>query len=122
MTDGWRSEAECRGIDPRLFFDVERGDRYSPEARAACARCLVRDDCLTEALTDNQRHGLWGGLSPRQRRLLRQGETLTRVLRCDGCGHPFVWAVKKHTPPNACSVECRRLSRQKRQKRARVLA
>ncbi|HEV2256553.1 MAG TPA: WhiB family transcriptional regulator [Streptosporangiaceae bacterium] len=37
------------------------------EAKAICAGCQVRRDCLAFALRTHQVHGVWGGLSERER-------------------------------------------------------
>lgn len=67
--DHWTQRAACRGIDPNLFHP-ERGEATAP-AKAVCARCPVRHDCLVYALATIQQHGIWGGLSERERRPLR---------------------------------------------------
>lgn len=65
----WQRDAACRGSDPALFF-TERGESTA-EAKAICAGCPVRAECLEYALETDQRHGLWGGLSERGRRRIR---------------------------------------------------
>ena len=37
----------------------------------ACARCPVRQPCLVYALDEKIAHGIWGGLTERERRVLR---------------------------------------------------
>ena len=37
-------------------------------AKAVCRRCPVQIECLTDALAQGDRFGVWGGLSPRERR------------------------------------------------------
>src|SRR5207302_10723600 len=72
----WMLAAACRGR-PDLFFapdDSEtRSERRRREAAAksVCARCPVRIDCLTDAFTSDERFGIWGGLTERERRSLR---------------------------------------------------
>ena len=66
----WQMDANCRGLDPNLFFP-ERGGEYR-EAVAVCAECRVREECLEWALEHHEIHGIWGGLPERQRRLLRR--------------------------------------------------
>jgi WhiB family redox-sensing transcriptional regulator len=65
----WRDRAACRGADPDLFFP-ERGESADP-ARQVCARCPVRQPCLAYALDNGITHGVWGGLTERERRVLR---------------------------------------------------
>lgn len=56
-------------MDPKIFFP-ERGQPSEP-AKALCRECDVREDCLDHSFTFNERSGIWGGLSERQRRGLR---------------------------------------------------
>lgn len=67
VTPGWASQAACVGIDPRVFFTNNPGP-----AKRVCARCPVADDCLadvlaTESDTLTDRHGIRGGMTPRER-------------------------------------------------------
>jgi hypothetical protein len=66
----WRERAACRGQDPDLWYP-ERGADVSI-AKAICAGCPVRADCLAFALGNGEHHGIWGGLSERQRRRMRR--------------------------------------------------
>lgn len=91
----WQSRANCAGADPELFFP-ERGASLA-EARAVCAGCTVRTECLDYALAIGEKYGVWGGLSERERRRLRPKEAgvMTmlddyRVERCD-----YGWQVVK---------------------------
>ena len=60
-------EAKCRGVDPDLFYP-KRGDNYSvSQARLICNKCNIEDECLQYALDNNEKFGIWGGTSPRQR-------------------------------------------------------
>ena len=65
----WRELAACRGIDLEVFFP-ERGESAEP-ARQVCAACPVRRPCLDYAITNRITHGIWGGLTERERRALR---------------------------------------------------
>lgn len=64
----WMVHANCRGVDPELFFPV-RGASLA-EARAVCAGCVVRADCLEYGL--NEKTGVFGGKSERERRTIRK--------------------------------------------------
>lgn len=78
----WWSLAACQHADPDLFFPVS-GTRLSRAqlmgAKAVCAGCPVRPDCLRYALVAGPVQGVWGGLSENERRLLRQREAKARV-------------------------------------------
>lgn len=65
----WRQLAACCGVDLDVFFP-ERGQTAGP-ARQVCAACPVRQPCLEYALSNRITHGIWGGLTERERRPLR---------------------------------------------------
>jgi WhiB family redox-sensing transcriptional regulator len=72
MTD-WRHRAACRDKDPELFFpisDMGPGARQAAEAKAVCARCPVREQCLRYALDNGLDHGVFGGTTELERRKL----------------------------------------------------
>lgn len=62
--------ALCAETDPDAFFP-EKG-RTAPEAKAVCARCEIRDECRDWAISTGEPHGVWGELSERERRRLRE--------------------------------------------------
>jgi hypothetical protein len=64
-----RMDGICNTTDPDAFFP-EVGEPTAP-ARAVCAGCPVRVECLTWALLNDERHGVWGATSPPQRTRLR---------------------------------------------------
>lgn len=65
----WREHGACRGVDPNIFFP-ERGESCV-EAKAICAGCPVRGECLDYALDLGEKFGIWGGTSERERRRMR---------------------------------------------------
>jgi WhiB family redox-sensing transcriptional regulator len=68
----WREWAACRrpGVNPEWFFP-EKGGSARP-AKRICRQCPVRADCLDYAIGTGQQFGIWGGLSERERRRLRE--------------------------------------------------
>lgn len=63
----WMDDAECRNTDSKLFFP-ERGRLDDvDQAKAICAVCNVRTECLDFALKYHERDGIWGGTSGRER-------------------------------------------------------
>jgi WhiB family redox-sensing transcriptional regulator len=66
----WQELALCRQTDPEAFFPEKGGS--TNEAKRICGRCAVRGDCLEYALGHDERFGVWGGLSERDRRKLRR--------------------------------------------------
>jgi WhiB family redox-sensing transcriptional regulator len=69
--DGWVELAACAGHDPEHWYVAEHTGPYT-YARTVCATCPVKLDCLNWALRADERQGMWGGLSPRQRQQLRR--------------------------------------------------
>ena len=68
-TPAWFADAACARSDlPLSAFFPERGQSSAP-AKAVCATCRVREECLELGLT--QHHGIWGGKSERERRAIR---------------------------------------------------
>ena len=73
----WVDDALCAQTDPEAFFPEKGGS--TREAKATCAQCFVQAECLDWALTTNERFGVWGGLSERERRGLT--DTTAHVQR-----------------------------------------
>ncbi|MDQ4213265.1 WhiB family transcriptional regulator [Microbacterium capsulatum] len=67
--DDWRAVALCAETDPDEFFPDKGGT--SRHAKAICARCDVISECLEYALQHDERFGVWGGKSERERRKLK---------------------------------------------------
>jgi WhiB family transcriptional regulator, redox-sensing transcriptional regulator len=65
----WHARAACRGMGTDTFFP--RLGETGAEAKAICANCPVRRECLTTAMNDDER-GIWGGESDRDRAQLRR--------------------------------------------------
>ncbi|MGW1617353.1 WhiB family transcriptional regulator [Streptomyces sp. NPDC002285] len=62
-------QAACRTVDPdELFVEAAAQGR----AKAVCSGCLVRTECLAYALDNRIEHGVWGGMTERERRALRR--------------------------------------------------
>jgi WhiB family redox-sensing transcriptional regulator len=62
----WQHEALCAQTDPEAFFPEKGGS--TREAKKVCARCEVREQCLQWAIDHDERFGIWGGMSERERR------------------------------------------------------
>lgn len=81
----WRDQAECRTVDPDLFFPISttaEGLRQTEVAKRVCQNCLVRQECLAWAVQTGQPSGIWGGLSEHERdqRFGIPEESMTRCL------------------------------------------
>jgi len=69
MGGHWRESAVCAQTDPEMWFPDKGGSIRL--AKRICASCPVTAPCLDYALDHGMRHGVWGGLTERERRLLR---------------------------------------------------
>ncbi|WP_377645370.1 WhiB family transcriptional regulator [Oryzobacter terrae] len=71
--DHWSVHAECRDVDPELFFFGGESAAYAyqiEEARAVCGGCPVARECLNYAIRARADFGMWGGTTPEERRRL----------------------------------------------------
>lgn len=68
----WHYDSACRELKPGVFFSDRPGRGANDAAKAVCATCTVVVDCLVYALENTIKHGVWGGLDERQRRVLRR--------------------------------------------------
>jgi WhiB family redox-sensing transcriptional regulator len=105
----WRKLAACLDEDPELFYPEQQEPLFYPEkqesyasqarrAKAICARCPVRLECLQVALAAKDQNGIWGGMTPAERRDLT-------YHRCLWCGAPLVmWRRdKKYCGPTCAN-------------------
>jgi WhiB family redox-sensing transcriptional regulator len=58
--------ALCAQTDPEIFFPEKGGSTRA--AKQICRGCELRAQCLTYAVENDERYGIWGGLSERERR------------------------------------------------------
>jgi WhiB family transcriptional regulator, redox-sensing transcriptional regulator len=66
----WQERALCAQTDPEAFFPEKGGS--TREAKRVCMSCDVRAECLSYALANDERFGIWGGLSERERRRVKK--------------------------------------------------
>lgn len=66
----WHGRALCAQTDPEAFFPEKGGS--TRDAKKICTGCEVRAECLSYALEHDERFGIWGGLSERERRRLKR--------------------------------------------------
>lgn len=79
----WAERARCVGEDPELFFPVGTTPLARAQVRAAkavCAVCDVRGECLEWSLDTFQDAGVWGGLDEEERRAIRRRRRGTHTL------------------------------------------
>ena len=66
----WQEDSLCAQTDPEAFFPEKGGS--TRDAKRICTSCDVKSQCLEYALANDERFGIWGGLSERERRKLRK--------------------------------------------------
>ena len=87
----WRYKGKCRGVETNLFFPPRDKTQYkviADKAKALCLgndgfpECPVRKECLLYADKMEDTHGIWGGMSHRERNALkRKAERAGKTLR-----------------------------------------
>lgn len=77
----WMRRAACTRMEPDIFYPVGDG-AYAREmteiAKQACLSCPVRAECLRRALETGERYGIWGGMTPEERRDLARRDMRRR--------------------------------------------
>ncbi|QYC38604.1 Transcriptional regulator WhiB [Nonomuraea coxensis DSM 45129] len=68
---GWLRRGACRSSDPDLFFPLAPSPLQEARAKAVCAGCQVLEECRAYALRAGESDGIWGGLTPQERRRSR---------------------------------------------------
>ena len=69
LDEDWQARGLCAQVDPEAFFPDKGGS--TREAKKICTGCEVKAECLHYAIKNDERFGIWGGLSERERRRLR---------------------------------------------------
>ena len=73
----WYDEAQCLGTTQEIFFYESRDNEQDKVvlrtiAKSICRVCTVKKECLNYALETRQVGGIWGGLTPKERKRLRK--------------------------------------------------
>lgn len=90
--------------DPDIFFDdaAEEYDQVTPAVHLYCnVRCEIRAQCFAWAMDTNQKHGMWGGTTPRQRQKIK-----TPIIRvsCPGCFGTDIMEMPTHEMCLGCGL------------------
>ena len=72
----WQNQALCAQTDPEAFYPEKGG--ATRDAKRVCRSCEVRSQCLAYALDHDERFGIWGGMSERERRRLKRSAVPSR--------------------------------------------
>lgn len=107
----WQQDALCAQVGGDAWYP-EKGES-TLAARIICLDCPIRTTCLREALDRDERFGVWGGYSERQRRRLKRGEAVALATRpepgepmaCAHCGEEF---APSHATARYCTKYCSR--------------
>lgn len=94
----WQERAACTNAPPNTFYPTILDDEgeewmddgtiweafgdttpYYEQALVICSACPVRDACLTHALDEKERWGMWGGLTPIERRRIERKDRRNRL-------------------------------------------
>lgn len=74
LRPAWHIKAECRHATDTMFADKSGGwESNWVDARAVCARCPVIKQCGAYALDADELYGMWGGMTPKERRKVKRG-------------------------------------------------
>jgi WhiB family redox-sensing transcriptional regulator len=100
--DDWRQKAACLGYPTDWWFPATANEDGWARARAICADCPVRTECLAYAVEVGE-VGMWGGLRPEERG--HQAALPVSYGDCDVCGRVL---VLRRPNIKYCSDTCRR--------------
>src|SRR5215217_3776896 len=96
----WTEEAGCRTYPKTVFYpDIVDDDGvewfddgtcweafgdtspFYEQARTICNACPVKTECLAHALQEKERYGMWGGLTPIERRRIERTERRQKLKK-----------------------------------------
>jgi WhiB family redox-sensing transcriptional regulator len=69
----------CSQYDLDIFFPEEYEEKDVAQAKSVCNSCWLQDKCLSFALKTNEREGVWGGTTPRERRAIKRKASRVRT-------------------------------------------
>ena len=67
----WLRDALCRGVHAHIWYpplESPNPHNYYTVGKRVCVRCPVWKECLSEATKNNETWGMWGGLTPQERK------------------------------------------------------
>jgi WhiB family redox-sensing transcriptional regulator len=74
----WAAQGACRTTDPDALFVQGAAQN---RAKSVCLGCVVRTECLADALDHRIEFGVWGGMTERERRALLKRRPNVRSWR-----------------------------------------
>lgn len=81
--EDWMDQASCQYVDPELFYqdDGQLSQRKAEAAVKVCRHCPVIKECLQWAFRVDDQFGVLGGMTPRDRRRLKEKMRWQRLQR-----------------------------------------
>lgn len=70
----WQGQGSCRSMDAEIFYPTKDSYRYTGPAIRVCRECPVWKECADWALSRREELGIWGGLTPGDRRRIWNGQ------------------------------------------------
>lgn len=126
----WTARAACRGVLD-VFFGGRGANDQTRQAKAICAECPVRDECLEYALDNEERYGVWGGKSEKERCRMRNARRIQSGLSARGprpgyrtaeCGTVSGYQAHRRNGEVACRACLEAANAYKRDYKARLRA
>lgn len=92
----WQDQALCAQTtnDPWFLDEIPQNKRDIEYAKSICRLCPVTNDCLEHALFNDERFGIWGATTAKERERLRKKRRIPRRLWIEPCGTPA--AARRH--------------------------
>lgn len=70
----WKEQAACKDVETSIFFPEGSGagsiKKTEALAKNICRRCPVVSECLMNALSNKEEHGIWGSFSSKERSVI----------------------------------------------------
>jgi WhiB family redox-sensing transcriptional regulator len=113
----WQDLALCAETDPEAFFPEKGGSVR--EAKKVCRKCEVRAQCLEYALENDERFGIWGGLSERERRHVKRETAAPAAPRL--CRKYLHVMTEANTRPCGGCIACKQAADDRASARRRIV-
>jgi hypothetical protein len=122
ITADWRMDALCPQVSIEEFHAGHgRGQVEQINfAKKVCSLCPVKAECLEFALSNDEREGIWGGMSPRVRERLRTERGIKSKSVVEHWHGTDAGARRHHrngTPPCTLCADAAHRARQDRDRR-----
>ena len=114
----WVDGAACAGTDPETWQPTQGETDKTRMAKRICAGCPSRMACLEDALKNNERFGIWGGLTVTERDALTSQKPKPEPVE-HGNLAGYKRHITQHTEPcESCKAANAEYQRDRRRERA----